>query len=147
MPFKYFKVVIQSPWVSFSSVQFSSVQFSCSVMSHSLRPHELQPPGLPVHHQLPESTQKPCPLSQWCHPIMWSSVALFFSCLESFPALGPFPISWLFASGSQSIRTSASASVQQIFRVDNLRVERDPKMLAICPKSQYKLLGGKNDTS
>ena len=34
---------------------FSSVQFSHSVVSNSLQPHELQP-GLPVHHQLPEST-------------------------------------------------------------------------------------------
>ena len=33
------------------------VQFSCSIASNSLRSHELQMPGLPVHHQLPESTQ------------------------------------------------------------------------------------------
>ena len=36
---------------------FSSVQFSHSVVSDSLRPHERSTPGLPVHHQLPESTQ------------------------------------------------------------------------------------------
>ena len=36
----------------------SSVQFSCSVMSDSLRPHmSCNTPGLPVQHQLPESTQ------------------------------------------------------------------------------------------
>ena len=38
-------------------IMFSSVQFSCSVMSDSLQPHEPRMPGLPVHHQLPESTQ------------------------------------------------------------------------------------------
>ena len=41
-----------------------------------------------------------------------SSSAIPFSfCLQSFPALGSFPISWLFASGGQSIRASTSASV------------------------------------
>ena len=34
-----------------------SVQFSRSVLSDSLQPYEPQTPGLPVHHQLPESTQ------------------------------------------------------------------------------------------
>ena len=33
-----------------------SLQFSCSVVSNSLRPHGCTP-GLPVHHQLLESTQ------------------------------------------------------------------------------------------
>ena len=37
--------------------QFSSVQFSHSVMSDSLRTHGRSTPGLPVHQQLPESTQ------------------------------------------------------------------------------------------
>ena len=34
---------------------YSSVQFSCSVVSDSLQPHST--PGLPAHHQLPESIQ------------------------------------------------------------------------------------------
>ena len=37
--------------------RFSSLQFSCSVMSDSLQPMNCSMPGLPVHHQLPESTQ------------------------------------------------------------------------------------------
>ena len=49
-----------------------------------------------------------CPLSQWCHPIISSSVAPFSSCLQSFPASGSFPVSWLFASGGQSIGASTS---------------------------------------
>ena len=43
---------------------------------------------------------------QLSHPL---SPLLFF-CLLSFPASGSFPISWFFASGSQSIRASVSAS-------------------------------------
>jgi len=49
-----------------------------------------------------------CPLSRWCHPTILSSVITFFSCLQSFPASGSFPMSWLFASGGQSIGASAS---------------------------------------
>ena len=48
-----------------------------------------------------------CPLSWWCHPTISSLVAPF-SCLQSFPALGSFLISRLFASGDQSIGASAS---------------------------------------
>ena len=51
------------------------------------------------------------PLSQWCHPTISSCVIPFSSCLQSFPALGSFPVSQFFASGGQSIGTSASASV------------------------------------
>ena len=53
----------------------------------------------------------PCPLSQWCHPIISSSVIPFSSCSQSFPASGSFPLSQLFTSGGQSIGVSASASV------------------------------------
>ena len=42
---------------------------------------------------------------------MPSSVILFSSCLQSFPVSGSFLMSWLFASGGQSIGASASASV------------------------------------
>ena len=40
-----------------------------------------------------------------------SSVISFSSCLQSFPALRSFPMSQFFASGGQSIRVSASASI------------------------------------
>ena len=52
-----------------------------------------------------------CPLSQWCHPAISSSVVPFSSCLQSFPASGSFPMSQFFTSGGQSIGVSASASV------------------------------------
>ena len=48
------------------------------------------------------------PSSQWCHPTVSSSVFPFSSCLQSFPASGSFPMSWLFTSGGQSIGASAS---------------------------------------
>ena len=47
--------------------------------------------------------------SQGCHPTISCSVVPFSSCLQSFPASGFFPMSWLFASGGQSIGASASA--------------------------------------
>ena len=50
------------------------------------------------------------PFSQWYYPSISSSVAPFSSCLQSFPASGSLPISWLFTSGSQTIGASASAS-------------------------------------
>ena len=50
-----------------------------------------------------------CPLSQLFYPTISCSVVPFSSCLQSFPAFGFFPMSWLFASGGQSIGTSASA--------------------------------------
>ena len=51
-----------------------------------------------------------CPLSWWCHPTI-SSSGIPFSHLQSFPALGSFPVSWFFTSGGQSIGVSASATV------------------------------------
>ena len=57
------------------------------------------------------SNSNSCPLSWWCHPTVSSSVVPFSSCLQSFPGSGSFPMSWLFASGSQRIGASASASV------------------------------------
>ena len=51
-----------------------------------------------------------CSLSQWCHPTISPSVASS-SCPQSFPTLGSFPMSQLFASGDQSFGASASASV------------------------------------
>ena len=51
-----------------------------------------------------------CPLSQWCHPAISSSVVRFFSCLQSLPASGSLQMSQLFISDGQSIGVSASTS-------------------------------------
>ena len=89
----------------------SSVQFSCSVVSDSLRPHELQRARLPCPSPPPRVHPNPCPSSQWCHPVISSCVVPFFSCPQSLPASGSFPMSQLFTSGGQSIRVLASTSV------------------------------------
>ena len=52
-----------------------------------------------------------CPLSQWCHPTISSSVITFSSCLQSFPASGSFQMSQFFTSGGHSTGVSASTSV------------------------------------
>ena len=54
------------------------------------------------------------PLRQWCYPTISSSADLFSFCLQSFPASGSCPMSWLFASGGQSIGASASATVRPV---------------------------------
>ena len=87
------------------------VQFSHSVMSNSLRPHGLQHARPPCPSPAPRACWNSCPLSQWCHPTISSSVIPFSSCLQSFAASGSFPISQFFAFGGQSIGASASASV------------------------------------
>ena len=89
--------------------QFSS--FSCSVMSDSLQHHELQHTRPPCPSPTPGVHPNPCPLSQWCHPIISSSVIPFSSCSHSFPTSGSFPMSQLFTSDGQSIGVSASTSV------------------------------------
>ena len=88
----------------------------CSVSQSHLTlcdPKDYSPHGFPVLHYLPEFSQthvhwagdaiRPsCPLPR-------GRDALCF-CHQSFQALGSFPVSWVFASSGQSIRTSASAS-------------------------------------
>ena len=89
---------------------WDSVQFSHSVVSDSLQPHGLQHTRLPCTSPTPRAWSNSCPLSQWCHPTISSSVVLF-SCLQSFPASGSFQTSQFFAWGGQSSGVSASASV------------------------------------
>ena len=91
-----------------------SLQFSCLVMPDSLRPHEPQHARPPCPSPTPRVYPNSYPLSRWCHPTISSSVIPFSSCPQSFPALGSFPMSQLFAPGSQSIEVSASISVLQM---------------------------------
>ena len=90
---------------------YFSVQFSHSVMSNSLWPHEQQHTRPPCPSPTPGVYPNLCPLSQWCHPTILSSVVPFSSCPQSFPASGSFQMSQFFASGGQSIGVSASTSV------------------------------------
>ena len=92
-----------SRWLGFP------VQFSRSVVSSSLQPHESQHARPPCPSPTPGVHSDSCPSSRWCHPGISSSVVPFSSCSQSLPASGSFPMSWLFASGSQGTGASVSA--------------------------------------
>ena len=85
--------------------------FSCSVASHFLWPHGLHHARPPCPSPSPGVCSNSCPSSRQCHPTILSSVVPFSSWLLSFPESGSFPISWLLASGGQSIGASASESI------------------------------------
>ena len=94
-----------------AKIWFSSVQFSRSVVSDSLRPHESQHTRPPCPSPTPGVHSNSCPMSQWCHPAISSSVVPFSSCSKSLPTSESFSMSQLFAWGGQSIAVSALASV------------------------------------
>ena len=117
--------------------RFLSIQFSCTVMSDSLRPHGL-------HHTRPSCPSptlgiysNSCPLSQWCHPTISSSVIPFSSSLQSFPESGSFQMSQFFASGGQSIGVSASASVLPVNIQDWFPLSSSMKSLAMTVIVSY----------
>ena len=72
--------------------------------------HELQQVRLLCPPLFPRGCSDSCPLSGWCYLTISSSASHFF-CLQSFWVSGYFPVSWLFASGSQRIGSSALVSV------------------------------------
>ena len=80
-------------------------------MSDSLWLRGLQHTRLPCPSLSPGICSNSCPLSQWRHATISSSVAPFSSCPQSFPASGSFPMSQIFISGGQGIGATASASV------------------------------------
>jgi len=82
-----------------------SVAKSCS----TLQPRGLQHTRLPCPSLSLRVCSDSCPLSWWYDPTISSFVTSFSSCLQSFPASGSFPMSWLFTWGNQSIGASASA--------------------------------------
>ena len=97
------KLIIQN-------IKVIAVLFSHSVMSNSLRPHGLQHSTFPYPSPSPRVCSNSCPSSQWCHPTI-SSSAILFNLQSSRPSIRVFPMSQLFALGSQSIGASVSASV------------------------------------
>ena len=92
-------------------VVFVVQSFSHSVMSDSLWSHGLQHARLPCPSPSLRVCSNSCSLNQWCHPTISSSAVPFSSYLQSFTTSGSFLMSWLFASGGQSIGASALASV------------------------------------
>ena len=104
------------------SIQFISVAQSCLTLCDTI---DCSMPGFPVHYQLQECSQNSYPSSGWCHPTISSSVITFSSCLQSFPALGSFPMSRFFILGGQkywscsfSISPSNECSRLISFRID-----------------------------
>ena len=89
----------------------SLLLFSCWAMPDSLRHHGLQHARLACPSLSPGICSDSCPLNRWCYLTISSSAALFFFCLQSFPASESFPVNQLFTSGGQSIGDLASASV------------------------------------
>ena len=59
----------------------------CSIgqLCPTLWPHWLQHARLSCPSPSSRAYSNSCPLNQWCHPTIWSSVVPF-SCLQSFPA-------------------------------------------------------------
>jgi len=64
--------------------------FSFSVVSNSLQLHGLQHSRLPCPPLSHGVCSNSYPFSRWCHQTISSSVVLFSSCLQSFPASGLF---------------------------------------------------------
>jgi len=85
--------------------------FSHPVMFNFLWPHGMQHTRPPCPSLSPKVCPSSCPLHQWCHPASLSSDTLFSFYLQSFPASGTIPMSWLFTAGDQNTGASALASV------------------------------------
>ena len=75
----------KNPWTA-EPGGLQSVKFSYSAVSDSLQPHEPQHTRPPWPSPTTGVHPNPCPLSQWCHPTISSSVVPFSSCPQSFPA-------------------------------------------------------------
>ena len=107
---------IQLSWLSVPDpwTQKFTVASCLSSVAHSYLtlcdPHGLKHARPPCPSPTPGACSNSGPSSQWCHPIISSSVAPFSSCLQSFPASGSFLMSQLFASGGQFWSFSFSIS-------------------------------------
>ena len=70
----------------------------------------------------PEVCSNSCQLNRWCQTTISISDALF-PCPQSFPASGPFPASWLFTSGGQSIEALASVLPNEYSAFISIRID------------------------
>ena len=121
-------------------VSICSIQFSHSVVADSLWPHGLQHARPPCPSPIPGVYSNSCPLSQWCHPTVSSSVVPFSSCLQSFTASGSFPMSWFFSSGGQSIGVSSGLISFRMDWLDLLAVQGTLKSLFQHHSSKASIL-------
>ena len=91
-----------------------NICYCCSVDKSYLTlmwSHGLQHPRLPCPSLSLRVCPNSCPLSLWCYLTISSSTTPFSFCLQSFPASGSFPMSWLFVLSGQIIGASVSASI------------------------------------
>ena len=91
--------------------------FSRSLASNSVAPHKLQHNRLPYPSLSPRVCSNSCPLSQWCHPTISSSVA------PSPPAFSLFQHQGLFQWVGSSNQVAKGLGLQHqsfqwIFRLD-----------------------------
>ena len=109
-PLKRKEIMLYATWMDLKDTllneisHLSSVTQLCPTLGD---PMNCSTPGLPVHHQLLESTQTHV---HWVGDAIQPSHPLS-SPSQSFSASGSFPMSQLFASGGQRIGVSASISV------------------------------------
>ena len=116
----------------------SSVQFSRSVMFDYLRPHEPQHARPPCPSPTPRVHPNPCPLSQWCHPSISSSVITFASCPQSFQHHGfsnesaisfKWPKYWSFSFNSSPYNENSGLISFRMDWLDLLAVQGTLKSL------------------
>ena len=101
----FFQLAIITPrkphWLWYSHcaklVYHSSVQFSPSVVSDSLWTHELHHTRLPCLPPTPRAGSNSCPLSRWCHLILYCPLLLLpsiFPSIRVFSNESVLRISW-----------------------------------------------------
>ena len=93
--YEQFSILLPSETVEAAVTKYHwlRVLFSHSVVSDSLWPHGLQHARPPCPSPTLRVYSNSCALSWWCHPTISPSVVPFFSCPQSFPASGSFPMS------------------------------------------------------
>ena len=91
---------------NYANFQFSSVAQSCPTLWDPMNLREAWHAPSPT----PRVHSNSRPSSRWCCPAISFSVVPFFSCPQSLPASGSFPMSQCFAWGGQSIAISTLAS-------------------------------------
>ena len=85
-----------SDWTQLSS-SYPWVQVIRRVVSDFFQPHELQHTRLFCPSLSPRVCSNACPLCQWCHPTILSSVTPFSPCPQYFPTSGSFLMSQFFS--------------------------------------------------
>ena len=129
----------------------SWTQFSCSVMSDSLQPHGLQHTRLPCPSPTPRVYSNSCPLSQWCHPTISSSVIPFpFPTLNLPQHQGLF---WWIISSHQASKVLEFQLQHQSFQwnsglisfrmnwLDLLAVQGTPRVFSNTTSQKHQFFG------